>query len=432
MEKTESFLLALLRQSLNGAEKYGLTGQEQAYADMCAWDALVETARRHGVLPLMYETLKSQPVPEKVFRKAERISQTTVRQSYRLLILSKQILREMAQRGIEVVLLKGVGTATYYPVPELRRSGDVDLLLLDREKLDEASDCLKELGCRVEEWQPSLHHVVFSVPAVDVTTDTVQKQTTQDTAPNTDGAQQSRGRERKIEIELHTMLAEPFDEARVNELLDSQIPGIKDHLARVEYAGVELDVLDTAYHAYELLLHMLQHFLRSGFGLKLLCDWVVFWNREIAEADRELYLKLVRECGIKSFSDLVSLTCAEYLGLPSDRIAFMKPDKTLSPRDFMREILEAEEFGKSSKDRMVALRGNSPWDYAREFHHQMHLNYPKTGKCPVLWPVLWFLTLARFLVNNKKVRKISLSAVLRKAGQRGKLMKKLNLFRQEH
>jgi len=246
---------------------------------------------------------------------------------------------------------------------------------------------------------------VFSVPAVDVTTDTVQKQTTQDTAPNTDGAQQSRGRERKIEIELHTMLAEPFDEARVNELLDSQIPGIKDHLARVEYAGVELDVLDTAYHAYELLLHMLQHFLRSGFGLKLLCDWVVFWNREIAEADRELYLKLVRECGIKSFSDLVSLTCAEYLGLPSDRIAFMKPDKTLSPRDFMREILE---------------------------DHQMHLNYPKTGKCPVLWPVLWFLTLARFLVNNKKVRKISLSAVLRKAGQRGKLMKKLNLFRQEH
>ena len=422
MEKTESFLLALLRQSLNGAEEYRLTRQEQAYADICDWDALVETARRHSVLPLIYEELKSQPVPQKVFRKAERISQTTVRQSYRLLILSKQIQQAMAQRGIEVVLLKGVGTATYYPVPELRKSGDVDLLLLDKTKLEEASGCLKELGCRVEEWQPSLHHIVFSVPAEGAALSAAEAEN----EPSARGARVGKGQ--KIEIELHTMLAEPFDEARVNELLDSQIPGIKNHVAVVEYAGVELDVLDTAYHAYELLLHMLQHFLRSGFGLKLLCDWVVFWNREIAEADRELYLKLVRECGIKSFSDLVSLTCAEYLGLPFDRIAFMKPDKTLSPRDFMREILEAEEFGKSSKDRMVALRGNSPWDYAREFHHQMHLNYPKTGKCPVLWPVLWFLTLARFLVNNKKVRKTSLSAILKKAGQRGKLMKKLKIM----
>lgn len=426
MERMESFLLALLRQSLNGAEKYRLTRQEQAYAAVCDWDALVETARRHSVLPLMYEVLKSQPVPEKAFQKAERISQMTVRQSYRLLILSKQIQEAMAQRGIEVVLLKGVGTATYYPVPELRKSGDVDLLLLDREKLDEAGKCLQELGCRVEEWQPSLHHVVFSVPAEGAALSATEAEN----GPSARGARAGKGQ--KIEIELHTMLAEPFDEARVNELLDSQIPGIKDHLARVEYAGVELDVLDTAYHAYELLLHMLQHFLRSGFGLKLLCDWVVFWNREIAEADRELYLKLVRECGIKSFSDLVSLTCAEYLGLPSDRIAFMKPDKTLSPREFMWEILEAEEFGKSSRDRMVALRGNSPGDYVREFHHQMHLNYPKAGKCLILWPALWLLTLVRFLVNNRKIRKISLSAVLRKAGQRGKLMKKLNLFRPEH
>ena len=37
----------------------------------------------------------------------------------------------------------------------------------------------------------------------------------------------------------------------------------------------------------------------------------------------------------------------------------------------MDEILTAEEFGKSANDRMVVMRGNSPADYMREFHHQM-------------------------------------------------------------
>ena len=94
----------------------------------------------------------------------------------------------------------------------------------------------------------------------------------------------------------------------------------------------------------------------------------------------------------------------------------------------MKEILEAEEFGKSSKDRMVALRGSSLTDYVREFHHQMHLNFPKAGKCFLLWPALWVITLERFLRNNRKLRRVSTLDVMRKAGERGRIMRELKLF----
>ena len=396
-------LLSLLARSLSGAQgKEAISVPGNRSYD---WDGLVEMARRHGVLPLIYEELCRMPVPEQALGRARQLAQVTVRQNYRLLLLSRSLLDAFEERQIPVVLLKGMGTASFYQVPELRKSGDVDLLLLDEGRLEEARKCLEEVGCGLEEWQPSLHHIVYSVDAAA-----------------------AQDRTKKIEIELHTMLAEPFDDERVNGLLRAQVPACAGHIVKACVAGVELPVLDTAYHAYELLLHMLQHFLRSGFGLKLLCDWVVFWNRDTDPGQQRLYLELVEECGVKKFSDLVSLTCVKYLGLPKERIAFMAPDRSLSPEDFLNEILEAEEFGKSSKDRMVALRGNGVWDYVREFHHQMHLNYPKAGRCFLLWPCLWGITLVRFLVNNRRIRKTSLSAILKKAGQRGKIMKKLNLF----
>ena len=395
MAEVKDVLLMLLKDSLQKNRIPELQTVD------CDWGALIETAQRHGVISLLYEALRKQKLEEGDMRRATQLTRTVVRQNYRLLVLTHQLLELFGQNGIPVVLLKGMGTASFYPVAELRKSGDIDLLLLDAKKLDAAGDCLKTFGCRVEEWQPSLHHIVFRSPAGDA----------------------------KIEIELHTMLAEPFDNQSVNVLLQEQVSLCSRQLTTVSVAGVELTILDTACHGYELLLHMLQHFLRSGFGLKLLCDWVVFWNRETDEEQQNRYLELVGECGIKKFSDLVTLTCIEYLGLPAGRVAFMDLDRSLDAGEFMQEILEAEEFGKSSRDRMVALRGNSISDYVREFHHQMHLNYPAAGKWVVLWPVLWGMTLLRFLVNNRRVRHISLFSVMKKAGQRGKIIKKLQLFK---
>ena len=370
------------------------------------WAAIVEIAAKHGVISLLYEELRRQKnFPQELLKRAEGLAQTVVRQNYRLLYLSWQIQQAMCAEGIRTVLLKGAGTASYYAVPELRKSGDIDLLLLDLQDAQKAARCLEKLGFQQKEWQPSLHHIVYSLPT-------------------------ERGRT-QIEAELHTMFAEPFDDERVNALLEEQVPLLEKHSQTVTVSGLPLVIPDQAYHAYELLLHMLQHFLRSGFGLKLLCDWVVLWNRETDAPVQEEYLRLVRECGIKRFSDLISLVCVRYLGLPAERIAFMDPDTGLSCEDFMAEVLQAEEFGKTAKDRMVALRGNGIWDYIREFHHQMRLNYPKAGKWIVLWPVLWAITLVRFCRNNRLIRKVSLFSVLKTAGTRGKLVNNLQLFRQE-
>ena len=94
----------------------------------------------------------------------------------------------------------------------------------------------------------------------------------------------------------------------------------------------------------------------------------------------------------------------------------------------MSEIFEAEEFGRSSSDRMVTLRGTKLTDYIREFHHQMKLTYPKACKIIVLYPVLWVMTLCGFIHRNRTLRKVSGRQILKNAKKRGQLTEQMRLF----
>ena len=163
--------------------------------------------------------------------------------------------------------------------------------------------------------------------------------------------------------------------------------------------------------------------------MKLLCDWVVFWEHGID--DRDEYLRYVEESGVKGFSDMITLICCKYLGLDEKKVAWMELQDDYDVEGFLLEIIEAEEFGKSSVDRTVATRGISARDFLREFHHQMRLNFPKAGKVFFLWPILWGITLARFMSNNKKIRNTSFGAVICKAMKRSRMVEQLELFKED-
>ena len=397
-------LLKLLEFSLN-------TNKEQLPAFVgeiseSEWKEIVLIAKNNNVASLLFEIFDlTETAPEFSKKEIEKYSRMIALNSYRLLNVDLWLDKILNKAGIPFCIMKGVAAAADFPVPELRKSGDIDILITNPADIERAVVEIEKIGFRKDNDQNSLHHVSMS---------------------GLNG----------LEIEVHTMLAEPFDNNRINTYIDSLVTECGRHTIRKVIMGAEVPVLEDAYHAYELLLHMLQHFLRAGFGIRLLCDWVVLWNRGLSEEDCRIYMRLVNESGIKGFSDMITRTCIKYLGLKRDKVLWMEPFDNGRARDeleketesFMEELMDAEEFG-NAKGRMVALRGNGIFDYIREFHHQMHLNFPKAGKCFLLWPVLWIITLVRFLRNNKKVRGVSSKELFSNAGKRGKLVKNLNLFR---
>lgn len=382
-------LCSLLKQAL---QPVGTGQTETRKLTQCQWESIVEKAKKHSVLPLLYERLKEEKtVPSVLFRNVQNISRRTVLQSYKLLYLTNYIVKLLEQGSVSVVVLKGVATAELYPYPELRKSGDIDLLLPKREELVKASGLLEAHGFSLIEKQNANHHVVYE---------------------SKEG----------IAIELHTMLAEPFDHPRVNRYLQQLIREYDTYKEERDILGSKLPVPQTAYHAYYLLIHMLQHFMASGFGLKLLCDWVVLWNRETRKEEQQQFLQLVKDSGVHLFAECITAIGISYLGLEEARVSFLRTE-AISEEDrknMLLEILESEEFGKSDNNRLVILRGTTPADYIRELHHQMQLNYPKGGKHITLWPVLWVCTLGKFLYNNRVVRRTSLSSIIQKAHARSK------------
>lgn len=362
---------------------------------------VIAVAESHKVMALLHPVLEHAGLQESIWKIVDRKGEQTVRQSYRLLMLSRYVIGLLKENGIDAILLKGCGTAAWYPVPELRKSGDIDLLFKSEDETRKALQILAQQGFVTTEDQPANHHIVC----------------------------ESRD---SVSLELHMSLAEPFDSEKTNRFLADCQKEYFAHRRVVDCMGVAFELTSDGYHAFYLLLHMLQHYVRAGFGVKLLCDWVVFWESSLSEEEKKIFLRLTQESGTFGFAVMMTRVCVKYLGLREKQVEFLMQAEPKGVCDLteelMAEIFEAEEFGHSSKDRMVVLRGTGLMDYAREFHHQMKLNYPKAGKIMVLYPVLWIMTLCGFLYRNRTLRKVSGRQILKKAKKRSQLTEQMRLF----
>lgn len=332
-----------------------------------------------------------------------------VLQNYRLWFLTKYLVNSLNEKSIQAVVLKGASTARLYPVPELRKSGDVDLLI-GKKQILKAREVLENKGFSVCKNQHSVHHLMMRYKGED---------------PVLAG----------IIIELHETPIQSLTIKKVTHFVESEMSKMQGSTIVVSDAfGIEnlsFEELSMGYHGYYLLLHMLQHFFAAGFGLKLLCDWVRYFNALNSEAEKTTLLRCVKESGLQRFFDLVTSVCVQKLGLPKERVKdlmteeFPKQDCQM----LLEEIWEAGEFGAEDNRRMVLLTGTGLSAYVKEFHHQTKNNFPKSSRVFLLWPVLWLVTLVRFLRNNRKIRNKSSFSIMRTAGERSAKIKKMDLFR---
>ena len=320
----------------------------------------------------------------------------TVQKAIKLQELNGKLTQQLKKEKITAITLKGIAVARFYPVPEYRKTTDLDLFLPDLKEIKNAVDILGENGFQLSEDWHANHHLVLT---------------------NEEGET----------VELHKTWAEDFKEKTLNQYLRKIEKESIQHCKLNNWQGVSFYAYEPAWQGFYLMIHMLQHFVGSGFGIRNLCDWVVLWNSCDKKEERELFWAMAKESGISQFSSALTKVCIEYLGLEEEKspvpVEELQDAKTAD--ELLRDILDAGEFGYSEKERMVGMKGNSVLAYVQEFHHQMHINFPRIGKCFICWPLLWSATLIRFLKNNKKLKRASVHKIMKKAGERGNLVKSL-------
>lgn len=392
ISETERILLEYLGESLkssdNACEIPELSNKE--------WERIYSIADRHEVSVLMGDIFNSVNLSDKTQNDFQLKTARTVHKGIRLQAINTRLTALLEKEGIRAVTLKGYAVSRLYPVPEFRKTTDIDFFLFSKEDEKKAVKILCENGFRPsKKWHANHHSVLFS--------------------------------ERNESVELHTAWADEFRNKRLNKYLENLQKESVNQCRTIESDGQKLYVYDEAYQAFYLLIHMLGHFVGGGFGLRNLCDWVVLWENCEDENSKKAFIKMAQDSGTEKFAKAVTSVCVEYLGLSKAKCPF--PYDNLTKKEltdeFLRDILDAGEFGYSESERMVGMDGGSFISYIKEFHHQMHINFPKAGRVILLWPVLWIATLIRFLRNNKKLNRAPVRDIINKAGERGKLVKRL-------
>ena len=168
---------------------------------------------------------------------------------YQIEQFTRRIADLFDANNISYILLKGISLAAFYPVPEYRQLGDVDIYINDKEMFNRANALLLANGYTKDD-EISDHHqgYLYKVPQTG----------------------------RTMILELHYRIVGLYQYAPVNKIVDDVFAANTFSPAMQTVNDRNYPVLPPTEYTFYMIHHMLKHYLYSGFGIRLLCDFTFF------------------------------------------------------------------------------------------------------------------------------------------------------------
>ncbi|MCR4621546.1 MAG: nucleotidyltransferase family protein [Clostridiales bacterium] len=260
--------------------------------------------------------------------------------------------------SVPYVILKGTSAAQYYPYPEYRTMGDIDIMTSHD---DYELACESLLGNGFKE--------------------------------NTSEAEDEFGRHRGfskngIEIEVHSFFALLNDPQKAQYLDDLIIKHISPS-----------HVLPDLVNGLTLLEHINQH-MEGGLGLRQIIDWMMFVNKCLPDENWPEFCEMARNVGLEKLAIFTTRMCEMYLGLPKRR--WSKDADETSCSALMDYVLSCGNFGrKRAKENepgvSILTSVRTPAAFFRLLHEQGQVNWEAANKSPILKRLAGVYQLGRYL-----------------------------------
>lgn len=248
----------LLRGALDG------TAPEVQRMETSRWWSLFRLLQRNHVAALVADTVAALGVPREVLipwlSEKEKAADWHRHQRE----VQQDIVGTMARHGIDTLVLKGTHTAQYYPVPELREFGDLDLYFYN--KHDEADRVAREV-LRVEISNDSHHHTKYNYRGVTI----------------------------ESHYDMLNVHYPPSNRRYEQHLLD--------------------DMPMPTFEVLFLLRHMAGHFAASRITLRDLLDWALTCRAMRDKADWQTVEKTITDYGMTDFVAALNTIAAKRLGM---------------------------------------------------------------------------------------------------------------------
>lgn len=228
------------------------------------------------------------------------------------------IVQELHKYEIDPVLLKGQGIAKYYPVPELRQCGDIDIYI-GQEKFEKACEVIGAMSAP-EDHQgdiPSLKHFHTRIGSAF------------------------------IEIHRFTDVYWPRKYDRVYQQISDA--GMHSHLVPLDFAGVPVMSPSVDFNVFFIFNHFWHHFIADGVGLRQLCDWVRLLHVNHGKITLDYLSDVLCKMKLMKEWQVFGYIAVNTLGLPAGEMPFYDP-KCEKTADKVLELIMLEgNFGVENR-----------------------------------------------------------------------------------
>ena len=337
MTRSEIILLKLVARAINDDYKLDLS-----VFDAVNWPDVTALAVRQGVLAIVMDAISTLP-------KEKRPTGATLYNAIAQVVLMekayqrhKNEIRNLAnfyaENGYMMMLLKGYGLSSCWPIPEHRPVGDIDIFLGrmgmfpafgKKGVWKEADKVVKEkLNIIIDNTHH--HHTVFTYGG--------------------------------ISVENHFDFINAYDHfsshkmERLFKFLVSQAYVQRDECKNLYYPSDD-------FNALFILKHCSGHFASTEVTLRHLLDWLLFIRKHHDSIDWELLCSRFRKYGLKRLASIFSTIGVKYLGMRQDFFHDFEKDEGLVCR-VLGDIL-SPEFSEHEDGTLLS----GLWVKPRRFWH---------------------------------------------------------------
>lgn len=313
MERHEEVFFSLLRNALWGSPVEIPEGFVQ-------WAGVARTAKVQSVLGQVGDAMLSDSriaaaMPAELKTRMKTFIMANMMTHGKLNNVLVKVVNELSAAGIPSVLLKGQGLAQYYPKPELRQCGDIDLYVGLGDYYS-SYDRLRPLATEIDD-RKSLEvgkHYDFFVGSVSV--------------------------------EVHRY-SDRYPTKRLDAIYQEvSRRGLSENLVPVGFLGCQVQTPSDEYNAFYIFSHLFHHFLTSGLGARQLCDWMLFLRERGYHIDMDSLKKTLVSLDMLGPWQDFGCVLVKYLGMPQELFPFYDQSREKNAPKIMRRILDEGNFGK--------------------------------------------------------------------------------------
>ena len=284
-------LFPLLRLSLGtSSDAGGLSAISKA-----DWESLVNLSFEQGVAAIAVDGLQKyceqHPEvelalysPELEALKYEWFGSVfTVEQGYsNISSVVRQLSKGLNDSGVKALIVKGLSYASYYPIPEHRTFGDIDIFSPD--SYDSVNEVLRPIseGFNLDYYR----HSHCSVSGV--------------------------------KIENHKHLCDVRGQKRW-QLLEPEFARYAEETLAVEKEG-GLYFPDSRLSILFFLYHAQNHFVFESISLRFLTDWAMILQKEKELLSSAWFSESIERFGLTKFAAVLTSLCVEHLGVEKEQL----------------------------------------------------------------------------------------------------------------